>query len=234
MQSGSSIRGPVSLNISCANCASKSHLVGDCPALAHSKQIKVAWSLQTLDPSQITNLTLQPDYVRAEKLAGDFGPKPGLRIKGRADRPQGSRNDYYEDGESDEDQFFRAPVNRAPAGRHIRFGNGKNRNDDRSYRPDSSAYDSYQPDPQPYRDRRDEVRGPNPFDYRKPRSRSPPPSHAAVGGRGGGDRWQPPLPRGPPPSGRPNKSGKNKSDGGSYRPLPSAGKKNWDRFRFGG
>ena len=245
MQSTHSNPGPMALNISCCNCASKTHLVGDCPALGISQRRNLfSWSLQALDPAQITNLTLQPDYVRSEKALGNFGAPP-LRIKGRADRFPGGRPmgiDNYEDADgSDEDQFFRARVPRSPAGHHIRFGDNssKTRDDSLGHRLDASGYDSYQSDRQSYRDRRDDGRAPNPFDYRRPRSRSPP-SRSSYGGRGGngaGDRWQPPppLPRGgPPPTGPSGKSNKNRSNGESYRPMPSAGKKNWDRYRLGG
>ena len=70
--------------ISCCKCASKSHLIGDCPRLKDSHSAG-SWSLKSLDPDQITNLSLEFGIEGRVKQAMNRGVRPdGLRIKGRA------------------------------------------------------------------------------------------------------------------------------------------------------
>lgn len=231
MYSGPEPRGPFSLNICCCNCASKTHLVGDCPLIGNrpNKNLR-SWSLRSIDPSHIINLTLRPETQQAEATVNSFGPKPDFRVRGRADRYGGSsrRDEYIPSSDEDEDNFFRPPVNKFGPPRHIRFGDSSNSRHENDHGFNS---DKYRPaPPSSYRDRQD-----NPFDYRRPRSRSRSPPRSGYGRRNGrppgtSDSWNPPLPPGPPPGGR---QGKGRG-GESYRPIPSAGKKNWDRYRFGG
>ena len=58
---------PVPLWISCCICASKSHLVGDCPDADRSAAAR--WSLKSLDPAQITNLSLETGTRTRERDA---------------------------------------------------------------------------------------------------------------------------------------------------------------------
>ncbi|KAL9112246.1 MAG: hypothetical protein Q9227_003364 [Pyrenula ochraceoflavens] len=173
----------------------------------------------------------------------------GLRIKGRAPLPEAGVDLV------DDDTHFFGPRVPSKQQSHIRFNEDIYR--DRSRRTDNRppGYSSNQHGPargyatHEYRDdRRSDFaafpdpndRYSNPFADDRRRSRSP---HRS--GRGG-DSWQPPLPPGPPPGppkGRPPRGlrSQNGRGGGSrfknmggdvYRPMPSAGKKNWDRGRL--
>ncbi|RMZ91875.1 hypothetical protein DV736_g915, partial [Chaetothyriales sp. CBS 134916] len=76
---------PVQLWISCCICASKSHLVGDCPELDENAAAE-RWSLKALDPAQVTNLSLQTGTRDREREAELRGMRPpGLHIRGRTD-----------------------------------------------------------------------------------------------------------------------------------------------------
>ena len=69
--------------ISCAKCASKSHLVGDCPRANQSATAR--WSLKNFAPGSFINLGVQPDNLRMEDAAAHRGLRPeGLKIRGRA------------------------------------------------------------------------------------------------------------------------------------------------------
>ena len=213
---------PIALHISCCRCGSRTHLVGDCPRRSNAPQTTISWTLSSMDPSQITNLSLQSGSFRSANAQNNTGPKPGMRIRGRADVAGGNRRALAEeyDDRDEEEQFFRAPVSNPGPSKQIRFGN--NVRERPSERREPVAYDSNRSSD--YRDRHDH----HPLDYRRPRSRSPP-SRSAY------DTWKPPLPPGPPPRGPPPKSrngDRSRRGGESYRPLPSAGKKNWDRLRL--
>lgn len=75
--------GPLRLWVSCCICASKSHLVGDCPDADPAAAAR--WSLKTFAGDQITNLCLEAGTKQLEQLAANRGLRPeGVRIKGRA------------------------------------------------------------------------------------------------------------------------------------------------------
>ncbi|KIX01527.1 uncharacterized protein Z518_09253 [Rhinocladiella mackenziei CBS 650.93] len=100
--------GPVRLWISCCVCASKSHLVGDCPSADRDAAFR--WSLQSFAPGQITNLTLEPSTREREKRAENRGMRPeGLRIRGRAGVHNARRSRYSLRSDSDSDEEFLRP-----------------------------------------------------------------------------------------------------------------------------
>ena len=188
--------------ISCAQCGSKEHLAGDCPA--YGSRPAHAWSLRGYSRYNIVNLSLQTGGQAREKEAQSRGIRPeGMKIKGRG---APSNNKYPKRGrpaefsglqsEDDDDFTTRLAGNRSrgpsPPRNHIRFGDndyyrpGPSNGYDRSHWPSSSEYrdrDGYR-EGRGYREDRD-------HHNRRPRSRSPP--------RFDGDSWRPPLPRGPPP-----------------------------------
>jgi protein AIR1/2 len=206
--------------ISCAQCGSKEHLAGDCPAFGSASAH--AWSLRAYSHDKIINLSLQTGAQAREKEALNKGVRPeGLQIRGRgAGRGAPNPNKYQQGGktpqfEEDDDFTTRIASNRSrrPSPRnHIRFDDdGRGRmhrgNDDGYYRQRSNRfrpsddYDSYQPPPpSEYRDRngyggRRGYQEDRDYHDRRPRSRSPP-RHV---GPFEGDTWRPPPPRSPPP-----------------------------------
>ncbi|KAH2915366.1 hypothetical protein KXW73_004871 [Aspergillus fumigatus] len=233
--------GPVLVSISCSHCTSNRHLVGDCPSLSRP-MVSSSFTLRGIDPHMVTNIN--------SVISGrQGGPAPrrgqsGMQIRGRADRPSASSDS--------EDMMPRA--GRQTGGRNVNananrpnirigsgIGRGKNlapagpRASDRETR-------------QTYRDRQD-------YGVHNSRQRSLSPNARSSQGRAN-DRRQPP-PRSPPrnrlePSrrtrgggnggsrdGRGGRGGGNKrggasgtSNGDGYRPMPSAAKKNWDRYRL--
>ncbi|KAH1440382.1 hypothetical protein KXW28_004591 [Aspergillus fumigatus] len=230
-----------SISISCSHCTSNRHLVGDCPSLSRP-MVSSSFTLRGIDPHMVTNIN--------SVISGrQGGPAPrrgqsGMQIRGRADRPSASSDS--------EDMMPRA--GRQTGGRNVNananrpnirigsgIGRGKNlapagpRASDRETR-------------QTYRDRQD-------YGVHNSRQRSLSPNARSSQGRAN-DRRQPP-PRSPPrnrlePSrrtrgggnggsrdGRGGRGGGNKrggasgtSNGDGYRPMPSAAKKNWDRYRL--
>ncbi|PLB40091.1 zinc knuckle domain protein [Aspergillus candidus] len=195
--------GPVLVSLSCAHCTSNRHLLGDCPSLSYPLKSS-SWTLRGIDPNMVTNIN---SVVSGQR---------GLQIRGRADRRSPS---------PDSDDMLSRPGRRPPLGRNaggrpnIRFGSGIGRG--KSFGSSGGRGDS-----QGYRDRRD-YNG----DGGRQRSLSP------RGSRGRGrDSWQPtsrfpPRGRGAPRGGR--GGGKRGGGGGdAYRPMPSAGKKAWDRYRM--
>ena len=118
-----SLAGPIKLWISCCICASKSHLVGDCPD-APASASSACWSLKSLDPSQITNLSLDTGMRRLERDAETRGMRPtGMQIRGRAGLHQAgvSKSAPISD---DEDDFLRpaAGRNNQPSKPQVRLG----------------------------------------------------------------------------------------------------------------
>lgn len=250
--------GKVSIWISCSFCASKDHLLGDCPNRRTSLN-STTWTLKGFEPSQIVNLSLQkhskkPDKPLGRPIRGRVAAnRPAPRTRNGRRSPLGRE---FEDDDDDDDNFYRPRVNE-PSPRHIRF-DGRNlggigraaepgpyyttrrEDDEYSYRPeerdrDDRSYDRY--------DR---------YDNRR-RSRSP---DVKIRGRGHDDRWQPPLPREPPPStlpfrgrtphggqarrgggntvpnNQPRGGGKNTGGKGKgYQPMPSAGQKAWQKLK---
>ncbi|PLB50304.1 hypothetical protein P170DRAFT_405252 [Aspergillus steynii IBT 23096] len=220
--------GPVLVSLSCSHCTSNRHLVGDCPSLAN--QPPSSWTLKGIDPDMVTN-TNSVVSGRPRGPASRGGQRGGLKIRGRADQRSLS---------PDSDDMMSRP--RQPIGRNaprpnIRIGGiGK-----KNFASDYGNTHTY------YRDRQEPSRGngryrsrspPRPGrgrgrDSYHPGNRSPPgrPRHPLPPrpGRGGGDRGG----RGGYRGGGPGpKRGGGGGGGDAYRPLPSAGKKAWDRYRL--
>ena len=247
--------------ISCCVCASKTHLVGDCPEWRSSSQA-AAWSLRSLDPMQFSNLSLESGTRTINRDAEVRGTRQdGLQIKGRADT-------YSKD----------APSMRPPAGMQDSFSRrgGRNRVEDRVsererrtgdrgrevrddlYRPSSdsrptgSRYDRYESGYTDYRDdlndRRDRFYATDSFG-RRHRSRSP--DSRNFRGPQGQHTSKPPLPkeplptRPPPPSNQrfppptsselPNRRrtvDKGPPGVDRYTPMPRAAKQAWNKHRL--
>ena len=247
--------------ISCCICASKTHLVGDCPARRPSSQA-AAWSLRSLNPMQISNLSLESGTRKVERDAEVRGTRQdGLQIKGRAET-------YGND----------APSTRPSAGRQVNFPRrgGQNRFDDRDsdrdrrigdrgreprddfYRPSSDSrptgprYDRYESGYTDYRDqsndRRDNFYATDSFGQRR-RSRSPESRNFRDPQRQ--QSFKPPLPKEPLP-GRPPQAShqrfapptssdlpnrRRNIDKGPpgvdrYMPMPSSAKQAWSKHRL--
>ena len=210
-------RDEIKLWISCCICASKTHLVGDCPQQRPSDEAS-AWSLRSLDSNQVTNLSLEAGTRKLEKDAENRGMRPeGLKIKGRADA-------YVQQqpvGDDVDEPFLRPPVGKQDnfprRGGPIRienrgFDRDRRQDDrrqdeqdnyyrpsDRNYRPQEARYDRYEASYTDYRDqpqgRRDKFYATDSFGQRR-RSRSPDYGQD----RGGRSSFQPPLPREPLPT----------------------------------
>lgn len=191
--------------ISCSSCASRSHLVGDCPDLA-LRTAAPRWSLKALDPNKVVNLSLQRGMDKLEKDAQNKNMRPdGLKIRGRADRHNAGIGRAEDSSDADDmDQFLSHPPNRqgqrAPPsmmGRHHIGGGDANR-------PAGDRYDRYAAPSDNYRPPRNAFYATDSFGRR--RSRSPPRS-----GFTGGDSYRPggaptgrrDLPDRPPVSTRP-------------------------------
>ncbi|EAL89465.1 zinc knuckle domain protein [Aspergillus fumigatus Af293] len=233
--------GPVLVSISCSHCTSNRHLVGDCPSLSRP-MVSSSFTLRGIDPHMVTNIN--------SVISGrQGGPAPrrgqsGMQIRGRADRPSASSDS--------EDMMPRAGrqtggrnVNANASRPNIRIGSGIGRG--KNLAP-AGPRASDRETRQTYRDRQD-------YGVHNSRQRSLSPNARSSQGRAN-DRRQPP-PRSPPrnrlePSrrtrgggnggsrdGRGGRGGGNKrggasgtSNGDGYRPMPSAAKKNWDRYRL--
>jgi len=252
--------------ISCCFCASKTHLVGDCPERRASSQA-AAWSLRSLNPMQNHNLSLESGTRKTERDAEIRRTKQeSLTIKGRADQHrQGQGNDtpswqaqVERRGESprirDQNHFEGRDFER----NRRRGGRGQEVRDD-LYRPSSdfraqgALYERYESSYTDYRDqpsnRRDKFYATDSFG-RQRRSRSPESRsfRAAKAHR----RLQPPLPKEPIPN-RPPPAPPHQRDSApassnlparsrtvdrgppgvdSYRPMPSAAKKAWNKHRL--
>lgn len=206
--------GPVLVSISCSHCTSSHHLVGDCPSLRRALASS-SWTLRGIDPQMVTNTN---NVMPSRRGAGPVTrSQRGMKIRGRADHRSPTPD-------SDEDMLSRPdrrPSVGRPSGRgNIRIGGGigRGKNLGPNYRDrgdsfgDRSRQRSLSPNGRPGRGRgRDSWNG---------RSRSP--------SRG---RGRPLLP--PPRGGRGRGGGKRGGGSGdAYRPLPSAGKKAWDRYRL--
>lgn len=105
--------GPVRLWISCAICASKSHLAGDCPDVDRS--LASRWSLRSLAPGEYVNMTLETGTKRREVEAESRGMRPpGMQIRGRADMHRAG--DVGSTASSEDDEAFLQPSVRRDAG----------------------------------------------------------------------------------------------------------------------
>ncbi|KAE8145258.1 hypothetical protein BDV25DRAFT_74156 [Aspergillus avenaceus] len=206
--------GPVLVSISCSHCTSNRHLVGDCPSLSQPPTSS-SWTLRGIDPNLVTNTN---SVVSGRRGGSSSRGRGGMKIRGRADA--------HSSPDDSDDMMFR-PERRQPVGRganrgSIRIGSGIGKN--KNLGPAGSR-GSDMDSRQNYRDRQDYHPGnsrqrsmsPNPRRGRGKDSWQPPARGARGGGRGRGGR------------GNGNKRGGN---GDAYRPLPSAAKKAWDRYRL--
>ena len=254
--------------ISCCVCASKTHLVGDCPERRPFNQA-MAWSLRPLNPMQVSNLSLESGTRKFERDVEIRGAREeDLIVKDTAD-PHAQVQARYNDNDRSslrpsvarqEDSPRRGgqtrPGDRAFE-RDRRVASRRHDVQDDLYRPSSdtraqgSRYDRYESSYTDYReqsnDRRDKFYATDSFGQRR-RSRSP--DFQPPRGTQRHDLFQPPLPkeplpnRQPPPSRRrpaasaasnlPNRPAKGQGPPGvdSYRPMPSAARRAWDKHRF--
>ncbi|KNG85399.1 zinc knuckle domain protein [Aspergillus nomiae NRRL 13137] len=215
--------GPVHVSISCSHCTSNHHLVGDCPSLPQPLKSS-SWTLRGIDPNMVTNIN---SVVKGRSGGPSSRGRGGMKIRGRADA-------HSSPDDSDDLITRRRPVGRGGNRGNIRIGSGIGKNKNLapagSRGPDMDSR-------QFYRDRQDFHPG-----NARQRSLSPNPRR----GRGK-DSWQPAPrspPRGqsrPPPRGgrgggrgRGGRGNGNKRGGSSdaYRPMPSAAKKAWDKYRL--
>jgi protein AIR1/2 len=242
-QSQTSTAG-LKLWISCCVCASKTHLVGDCPQRRAFTQA-AAWSLRSFDPMQISNLSLESGTRKIDRdIEIREARQEDFMIKGRADT-YGNSPPSVKPPVRKRDDSLRVRNRRAAASRH------DFRED--SYRPSSDAHswtvrnDRYEPSYTDYRDqqpsRKDKFYDTDSFGQRR-RSRSPEFRNPGIKQRN--DGFRPPLPderlpsRPPSPSrqgSRATAPANRTQDRGppgvdSYRPMPSAAKQAWDKFRL--
>lgn len=219
------LEAPVELYICCANCGQNTHLVGDCPRRKNYGHF-AAWTLQDLDSAKVVNLSLQKGTRKFG--ADEWGPKPELRIKGRARNHAPAEPEDFDD---EEDAFFGPRVERQERS-HIRFGddrldvkrlklNDGPRGSYDSYQPDSRA-ERYEPPPRGRRDD-DHDRYYNPFRDDRRRSRSPPWDDRRAPTSARDDRFRRSLPSPPrgssrthPPTTRGGNSGGARR--GNYQP----------------
>lgn len=228
--------GPIFISVSCAYCVSAQHLIGDCPRRPFPISSS-SWTLKTYDPSMVNSLS------SSSKLNG---PNTAINL----DRPQyairGRATERISSPDSD-DALSRfghsAPTKRGRPNAHIRFdaGIGRGRSSGNSVsRQSSGRGDRFAADGdrRSYRDRdqyfdhntRQRSLSPMPLrsgrgarENRQPR-RSPPYDSQQSAPRGRSRGRVAPTPRG---RGRP----RSPPDRDTYRPMPSAGKKAWSKFR---
>ncbi|GCB26412.1 protein AIR2 [Aspergillus awamori] len=217
---------PVLVSLSCAHCTSNRHLIGDCPSLSSTRTLlSSSWTVRDIDPNMITNINSVVNHRRNNNNNNNSNSnnRGGLKIRGRADhRPPSSDSD-------DMMAHRRPPVHRGGGGSNrgnIRIGSGIGRGNKNI---SSNGY----------RDR---------SDFGPSRQRSMSPNPRPTRGRGGKDSWQGGGGRGKssggggggsrPPSRGGNtgrgggRGGKRGGGGDAYRPLPSAAKKAWDKYRL--
>ncbi|KAJ5769978.1 uncharacterized protein N7511_002029 [Penicillium nucicola] len=176
----------VSVSISCANCSSPKHLVGDCPD-PYLQLGTSSFTTKGLDPDMITNL----NTADGPRRTGRQGPPPPPpRSHGNAGKPGSRGAEWSRSSSSDENDIMSrvsrgrgrpAPVHRGNNSRgHIKFGNnvGTGRGASRGPPPAPRG-----PPPAP--------RGRPPFPGNgnrrrspSPRARNPPPSRGGSRGRG--------------------------------------------------
>ncbi|KAL4764100.1 zinc knuckle domain protein [Aspergillus foveolatus] len=237
---------PVLVSISCAHCTSNRHLIGDCPSLSRPF-LSSSFTVRGIDPNLITNINsvVNPRRGGAGALSGTSGRQRGngLKIRGRADQRAHSPS-------SDSDDMMSMSMTRGGQGR--RGGAGGNRSVNRGSINIRIGGDKSNGGPPPssardYRDRDDPYfRGG--FNSRQ-RSMSPGRDRGRPGrGRGRGGQQpprSPPRGQGRPPGlsnqsrgGRGNgkggggRGGRGGGGGDAYRPMPSAAKKAWDKYRL--
>lgn len=215
-------QGELQLWISCAQCGSKDHLAGDCPA--YGSKPASDWSLRTYSHKKIVNLSLQTGTQAREMEAQNKGIRPeGMQIRGRG---APNKNRHPQRGQpahapasqfEDEDDFTtRIAGNRSrrpsPPRNHMRYGDddrgrmNRGGDDDDYYRPPSdrpggsNGHGSYNQGPShDYRDRNGYRGGGSYRDDRDDRGDHNRRPRSRSPSRFEPDTWRPPLPRGPPP-----------------------------------
>ncbi|KAJ6051180.1 hypothetical protein N7460_001714 [Penicillium canescens] len=181
----------ISVSISCANCASAKHLVGDCPD-PYLKLGTSSFTLEGLDPEMITNL----NTADGPRRTGRPGPAP--RSHGNASRLGSRGAEWSRSSSPDESDMMSrvsrgrgrpAPVHRSNNRGNIRFANnvGTGRGASRGPPPVPRGRPPF-----PGNERR--RRSPS------PRARNPPPPRG--GGRGRGPSRGSGRSRGPRGGGR--------------------------------
>lgn len=227
----------ISVSMSCCYCASNRHLIGDCPKRRFPMNSS-SWSLRGYNPSVISNISSLPGVNDGRN--GGKGQPFNHKIKGRANRRSPSTESDGPLGNSHSNQW--APINRPPQRGNIRISSGIGRKFSNDNSPNQSrgrAGEQYS-----YRDRdqsfgnntrqrsispdlyQSRQKGGSNIRYPPPRSRSPP-NRSRGNSRGGGRGKS----RGSGPS-RGGRESRTESSKDTYRPLPSAGKKAWDKFRL--
>lgn len=154
--------------ISCSECASKNHLIGDCQEASTSQAVR--WSLRSLDAAKVVNLSVQTGAERREREAENRNMRPeGLKIRGRANIHHADIG-RRDDSDSDElENFFNRPPPRGSMFHdhaNRRRGPHNLANSDRRDR-----YDRYNAPTDTYRPPRNEYYSTDSFG--QPRSRSP-------------------------------------------------------------
>lgn len=100
--------GSLQLWISCCICASKSHLVGDCPDANTTAGAR--WSLRLFAPGQVSNLSLEAGTKEREQEAANRGLRPeGMRIRGRAGLHSAGATRLEQPSDDDTDNQFFGP-----------------------------------------------------------------------------------------------------------------------------
>ncbi|KAJ5295949.1 hypothetical protein PENANT_c001G05577 [Penicillium antarcticum] len=185
----------VSVSISCANCSSAKHLVGDCPD-PYLKLSTSSFTTKGLDPEMITNLNTADGPRRTGRPA-----PPPPRSRGNAGRP-GSRGAEWSRSSSDDENDMMSRVSRgrgrpAPVHRgnnsrgNIKFGNNVGTGRGSSRGPPSAPRARPQ-----FPGNGNRRRSPS------PRARNPPPPRGGGGGRGRGPSRGPGRARGSRGGGR--------------------------------
>ncbi|KAK5272672.1 hypothetical protein LTR99_002065 [Exophiala xenobiotica] len=142
-----SYSGTLKLWISCCRCASKSHLVGDCP---DAKSVMATrWSLKPLSPGQVVNLSLESGTAHLELEAANRGMRPaGMRIKGRAGLHTAGVPAPVQGSDDDTDEPFLGPrVGTKSKGdrAEFTFRHPQRPPEPKSYQQRGGQYDRYNP-----------------------------------------------------------------------------------------
>ncbi|OJD19681.1 hypothetical protein AJ78_00413 [Emergomyces pasteurianus Ep9510] len=220
--------GRIFISISCSNCTSNRHLIGDCPT-RNFPMYSSSFSLKQYDPSRFSNLNTFPVSItgRGNSNQNNTGYKIRGNASGRSPSPES-------DGALGRPDSWNPKINRSPPRGHIRFsdkiGRGINFDDDTRLSQGSGS-GSRNPNDyrRGYRDR-DQYLGHN------TRQRSLSPIRHSTREKNGASSWQPRgrgggggSSHGPRGRGRGAKGGSKRE---TYRPMPSAAQKAWDQHRF--
>ncbi|KAL2857928.1 hypothetical protein BJY01DRAFT_242006 [Aspergillus pseudoustus] len=228
---------PVLVSISCANCTSNAHLIGDCPTPTRPFT-STTFTLRGIEQEIITNINSVISPKRGGGPSVPSGRQQGMKIRGRADQarsPSPDSDDMMSRGGKKGPIGGNRNANRGNINIRIGSNAGKNRNPHpppaRDYRDREDPYprnnNSRQRSMSPGRDRRP-GRGRGGWQPGPPRSpprgqgRPPPPRSSRGGSGGGGGRG----------NGRGRGGGHRGGGDSSYRPMPSAAKKAWDKYRL--